>query len=77
MVKKENQKKNVTIQCSEVKRVEAGQSAFVLPHVNMFLNADSANAKQTAFIHHGGTSGDSLRYAHMMKPVKKLYLNCF
>jgi len=45
--KKENAKKNVTIQCTELKRVEAGQSAFVLPHVNMFLNADSANAKQS------------------------------
>ncbi len=43
--KKENEKKNVTIQCSELKRVEAGQSAFVLPHVNLFLNAGSGNAK--------------------------------
>jgi hypothetical protein len=45
--KKENAKKNVTIQCTELKRIEAGQSAFVLPHVNVFLNADSANAKQS------------------------------
>ncbi len=43
--KKENEKKNVTIQCSELKRVEAGQSAFVLPHVNLFLNAGSGNGK--------------------------------
>ncbi len=43
--KKENEKKNVTIQCSELKRVEAGQSAFVLPHVNLFLNTGSGNAK--------------------------------
>jgi hypothetical protein len=36
----------VTIQCSEVKRVEAGQSAFVLPHVNLFLTPGGANSKQ-------------------------------
>jgi tetratricopeptide (TPR) repeat protein len=45
--KKENEKKNVTIQCSELKRVEAGQSAFVLPHVNLFLTPGSANGKQS------------------------------
>jgi hypothetical protein len=45
--KKENPKKNVTIQCTELKRVEAGQSAFVLPHVNLFLTPDSANGKQS------------------------------
>jgi len=47
--KKENQKKNVTIQCSEIKRVEPGQSAFVLPHVNLFLNAGGAKAGQMMF----------------------------
>ncbi|MDX6404851.1 MAG: hypothetical protein QOH70_2306 [Blastocatellia bacterium] len=45
--KKDNEKKNVTIQCSEIKRVEAGQSAYVLPHVNLFLTAGSANVKQS------------------------------
>jgi tetratricopeptide (TPR) repeat protein len=47
--KKENQKKNLTIQCSEIKRVEAGQSAFVLPHVNLFLNAGAGKAGQLMF----------------------------
>jgi tetratricopeptide (TPR) repeat protein len=47
--KKENQKKNVTIQCSEIKRVEPGQSAFVLPHVNLFLNAGGGKAGQMMF----------------------------
>ena len=37
--KKENAKKTVIIQCSEIKRVEAGQSAFQLPHVNLFLSS--------------------------------------
>ena len=47
--KKENQKKNVIIQCSEIKRVEPGQSAFVLPHVNLFLNAGGGKAGQMMF----------------------------
>ncbi len=47
--KKENPKKNVTIQCSEVKRVEPGQSAFVLPHVNLFLNTGAGKAGQLMF----------------------------
>jgi tetratricopeptide (TPR) repeat protein len=45
--KKDNEKKNQTIQCSDIKRVEPGQSAFVLPHVNLFLKAGSGNDKQT------------------------------
>jgi len=45
--KKDNEKKNQTIQCADIKRVEAGQSAFVLPHVNLFLKAGSGNGKQT------------------------------
>ena len=45
--KKDDEKKNQTIQCSDIKRVEPGQSAFVLPHVNLFLKAGSANGKQT------------------------------
>jgi hypothetical protein len=40
-------------------------------------NVDSAIVKQTAFIHHGGTSGDGLHYAQMMQLVKQLHLNCF
>jgi tetratricopeptide (TPR) repeat protein len=45
--KKDNEKKNQTIQCSDIKRVEPGQSAFVLPHVNLLLKAGSAGGKQT------------------------------
>ena len=44
--KKDNEKKNQTIQCSDIKRVEPGQSSFALPHVNLFLKAGSANGKQ-------------------------------
>ena len=45
--KKDNEKKNQTIPCSDIKRVEPGQSAFVLPHVNLFLKAGSGDGKQT------------------------------
>jgi hypothetical protein len=45
--KKDNEKKNRTIPCSDIKRVEAGQSAYVLPHVNLFLKAGSGDGKQT------------------------------
>jgi tetratricopeptide (TPR) repeat protein len=44
--RKENQKKNISIQCTEIKRVEAGQSAFVLPHVNLFLTSESTKTRQ-------------------------------
>src|SRR5258707_697794 len=37
--KKENEKKNQTIPCSDIKPVEPGQSEYVLPHVKLFLKA--------------------------------------
>lgn len=37
--KKANAKKNQTIQCSEVKRIESGKSAFLPPHINLYLTA--------------------------------------
>jgi hypothetical protein len=36
--RKQKENKNVTVQCSEIKRVEQGQSAFALGHVNLYLN---------------------------------------
>lgn len=35
--RKQKEKKNVTVQCSEIKRVEQGQSAFALGHINLYL----------------------------------------
>ena len=35
--RKQKENKNVTVQCSEIKRVEQGQSAFQLGHVNLYL----------------------------------------
>jgi uncharacterized caspase-like protein/Flp pilus assembly protein TadD len=48
--KKANARKNMTIQCSEIRRVEQGQSAFVPPHVNLYLAA-------------GGGAGDDAKAA--------------
>jgi tetratricopeptide (TPR) repeat protein len=47
--RKANEKKNITIPCSEVKRVEQGQSAFVLPHVNLFLTPVNGKERQLMF----------------------------
>ena len=35
--RKQKENKNVIVQCSEVRRVEQGQSAFALGHVNLYL----------------------------------------
>ena len=48
--KKANARKNLTIQCSEIRRVEQGQSAYASPHVNLYLTA-------------GGGAGDDARAA--------------
>jgi tetratricopeptide (TPR) repeat protein/uncharacterized caspase-like protein len=47
--RKQNEKKSMTLQCSEIKRVEAGQSAFVLPHVNIFLTPVNGKERQLMF----------------------------
>ena len=47
--RKQNEKKSMTLQCSEIKRVEAGQSAFVLPHVNIFLTPTNGKERQLMF----------------------------
>ena len=35
--RKQKENKNVIVQCSEIRRVEQGQSAFALGHVNLYL----------------------------------------
>ena len=47
--RKQTEKKSMTLQCSEIKRVEAGQSAFVLPHVNIFLTPVNGKERQIMF----------------------------
>jgi tetratricopeptide (TPR) repeat protein len=47
--RKQNEKKRVTVQCSEIKRVEQGQSAFVLGHVNLYLTSVNGKERQLLF----------------------------
>ncbi|HXI24654.1 MAG TPA: hypothetical protein VNG71_12385, partial [Pyrinomonadaceae bacterium] len=44
--RKQKEDKNVTVQCSEVKRVEQGQSAFALGHVNLYLTPLNGNKER-------------------------------
>jgi hypothetical protein len=44
--RKQNEKKKIMVQCSEIKRVEQGQSAFVQPHVNLLLGPGESGGKQ-------------------------------
>jgi uncharacterized caspase-like protein/tetratricopeptide (TPR) repeat protein len=47
--RKQNEKKNVTVPCSEIKRVEQGQSAFALGHVNVYLAPVNGKERQLSF----------------------------
>ena len=50
-----NDKKNFSFPCTEIKRVEAGKSAFQLPHVNFYLvPVDSKDRKVSFFTSSGG-----------------------
>ena len=44
--RKQKDGKNVTVQCSEIKRVEQGQSAFALGHVNLYLTPVNGNKER-------------------------------
>jgi hypothetical protein len=59
-VKKSSEKsarKNVTIQCPEIRRVEQGQSAFVPPHVNLYLSAINGKDRELLFYTSSGGQG--------------------
>ncbi|HYT50046.1 MAG TPA: tetratricopeptide repeat protein, partial [Pyrinomonadaceae bacterium] len=47
--RKQKENKNVTVQCSEIKRVEQGQSAFALGHVNLYLISVNGKERQLVF----------------------------
>ena len=50
-----NDRKNVIFQCSEIKRVESGKSAFQPPHVNFYLTPlDGKDRKISYFTSSGG-----------------------
>ena len=45
--KKANAKRNMTIQCSEIKRIESGKSALQPPHVNLYLTPGEKGKDRT------------------------------
>jgi hypothetical protein len=47
--RKQKANNNVMAQCSEIKRVEQGQSAFVLGHVNIYLTPVNGKERQLLF----------------------------
>jgi tetratricopeptide (TPR) repeat protein len=57
--KKANPKKNMTIQCSEIKRIEAGKSAFQPPHVNLYL-VPGPNGKDRTVVYYTSSGGQGL-----------------
>jgi len=44
--RKQKENKTVTVQCSEIKRVEQGQSAFALGHINLYLTPIDGNKER-------------------------------
>ncbi|MEK6334623.1 MAG: tetratricopeptide repeat protein [Acidobacteriota bacterium] len=57
--KKANAKKSITIQCSEIKRIESGKSAFQPPHVNLYLVA-SPGGKERMVVFFTSSGGQGL-----------------
>jgi tetratricopeptide (TPR) repeat protein len=45
--KKANAKRNITIQCSEIKRIESGKSALQPPHINLYLTPGEKGKDRT------------------------------
>ena len=69
--KKTNPKKQMTIQCSTIKRVESGKSAFQPPHVNIYVTSpptmgDGSTKKDEAIIFWTSSGGQGL---FVTKPV--------
>jgi tetratricopeptide (TPR) repeat protein len=54
-----NDKKNVTIQCSEVRRVESGKSPYQPPHVNLYLTA-APGEKERVVVFYTASGGQGL-----------------
>lgn len=52
-----NDRKNVTVQCSEIRRVESGKSAFVPPHVNLYLTPVGGKERQLVYYTSSGGQG--------------------
>jgi tetratricopeptide (TPR) repeat protein len=65
-----NDKKNVTVQCSEIRRVESGKSAFVPPHVNFYLTPDGG--KDRLLVYYTSSGGPGL---FVNKPIVDITAN--
>lgn len=57
--KKANAKKNMTIECAQIKRIEAGKSAFQPPHVNIYLTA-APGGKERTVVYYTSSGGTGL-----------------
>jgi hypothetical protein len=57
--KKTNPKKNMAIECTQIKRVEAGKSAFQPPHVNIYLTA-LPGGKERTVVYYTASGGTGL-----------------
>ncbi len=54
-----NDRKNMTIQCSEIRRVESGKSAFQPPHVNFYLHP-VGGAKERLVLYYTSRGGQGI-----------------
>jgi tetratricopeptide (TPR) repeat protein len=73
--KKSNAKKNMTIQCSQIKRVESGKSALQPPHVNIYLNSPAQGGEKkddTTIVFWTSSGGQGL---FVNKPVVDITAN--
>jgi len=73
--KKANAKKNMTIQCSQIKRVENGKSALQPPHVNIYLNSPAQGGEKkddTTIVFWTSSGGQGL---FINKPVVDITVN--
>ena len=57
--KKANAKKNLTIECAQIKRIEAGKSVYQPPHVNIYLAA-LPGAKERTIVYYTASGGTGL-----------------
>jgi tetratricopeptide (TPR) repeat protein len=73
--KKSNAKKNMVIQCSQIKRVENGKSALQPPHVNIYLNSPAQGGEKkddTTIVFWTSSGGQGL---FVNKPVVDITVN--
>jgi hypothetical protein len=52
-----NDRKNIVIQCSEIKRIEVGKSQYQPPHVNISLTPQNGKARELSYFTSSGGQG--------------------